>query len=313
MGDSKLYTGYGDRGYTQTVHNKRVAKSDDLMHLLGTLDEYSASLGVAKVQLQDKALCSDIEAVQRKLVDLMGELAGGQPSVSEACISTVEALTDKYQPEQFSGFTLPGVNPASAQLDLARTVVRRAERIAAKLLPMGKIRAVTFTYLNRLSDLTYAFARYAAKARQPELAAASGNTETLNLGLAKEVALAVEKRAETLGKQVVIAIVDGGGTLMLLHAMPNAFIASRQIAQDKAYTAVSLKMPTHVALAESRGGTLDGLTPTDSNKLMLLGGGEPLVIQGKVAGGLGVSGGTAEEDIAFARFGAMYLEGRLNL
>lgn len=313
MGDSKLYTGYGDRGYTQTVHNKHIAKSDDLIHLLGTLDEFTSSLGVAKAQLHDKALYSDIEAVQKKMVGLMGELAGGEPSVTEACVRAVEELTDKYQPRGFSGFTLPGKNLVSAQLDLARTVVRRAERIAAKLLPMGKIRGVTFTYLNRLSDLTYAFACYAAEERRPQIPAASESAEALTLGLAKEIALAVEKRAEELGKQVVVAIVDGGGTLMLLHAMPNAFIASRQIAQDKAYTAVSLKMPTHVALAESRGGTLDGLTPTDSNKLMLLGGGEPLIIGGNVAGGLGVSGGTAEEDIAFARFGAMYLEGRLNL
>ena len=313
MGDSKLYTGYGDRGYTQTVHNKHIAKSDDLIHLLGTLDEFTSSLGVAKAHLYDKALYSDIEAVQKKMVGLMGELAGGEPSVTEACVRAVEELTDKYRPRGFSGFTLPGKNLVSAQLDLARTVVRRAERIAAKLLPMGKIRGVTFTYLNRLSDLTYAFACYAAEERRPQIPAASESAEALTLGLAKEIALAVEKRAEELGKQVVVAIVDGGGTLMLLHAMPNAFIASRQIAQDKAYTAVSLKMPTHVALAESRGGTLDGLTPTDSNKLMLLGGGEPLIIGGNVAGGLGVSGGTAEEDIAFARFGAMYLEGRLNL
>ena len=118
--------------------------------------------------------------------------------------------------------------------------------------------------------------------------------------MAKEISLAVEKRAEETGKRVVIAILDDGANLMLLHSMPDSYIASRQIAQDKAYTAVALKMPTHVALEESRGGALDGLCATDSNRLMLLGGGEPLIINGRVAGGIGVSGGTAEEDTEFA-------------
>ena len=159
-------------------------------------------------------------------------------------------------------------------------------------------------------------ARYAQiekKSPSKLIGAVSDEYNHLTLDLAKEIALAVEKKAESMGKKVVIAILDGGANLMLLHSMNDAYIASSQIAQDKAYTAVSLKMPTHIALEESRGGNLDGLTPTDSNHLMLLGGGMPLIINGKVVGGLGVSGGTAKEDTDFAEFGAMYLERRLNL
>ena len=125
--------------------------------------------------------------------------------------------------------------------------------------------------------------------------------------------MAVERRAESLGKKVVVAILDSGAKLMLLHAMKDSYIASVQIAQDKAYTAVALKMPSHIALKESRGGALDGLTPTDNNKLLLLGGGMPLTIKGRIVGGIGVSGGTAEEDTDFSEFGAMYLERRLEL
>ncbi len=316
MSNSGLYTGNGDRGYTSTLKNNHIPKYDNLIELIGELDEYSSALGLARAQSSDNELCEDIKRVQRKLISIMGELAGGEISVKDECIKAVEELCDKYMPEGFSGFTLPGENIVSAQLDLARTIVRRAERTASRLIATRKIRTEAYIYLNRLSDMTYAFARYAEiekKSTAKEIGAVNSKITALSLSLAKEISLAVEKRAEETGKRVVIAILDEGANLMLLHSMPDSYIASRQIAQDKAYTAVALKMPTHVALEESRGGALDGLCATDSNKLMLLGGGEPLIINGRVAGGIGVSGGTAEEDTEFARFGAMYLERRLSL
>lgn len=316
MNNSGLYTGFGDRGYTKTLKNNHISKSDELINVIGTIDEYSSALGISKAQGADEDLKKDIENVQKKLISIMGELAGGNTSVTDECVKAVENLTDKYAPSEFDGFKLPGENLVSAYLDLARTIIRRAERIASKLLQTGRIRPVTYVYINRLSDMTYAMARYAEtnkKRTNKLIGAVSDEYNTLTLDLAKEIALAVEKKAESMGKKVVIAILDGGANLMLLHSMEDAYIASLQISQDKAYTAVSLKMPTHIALEESRGGSLDGLTPTDSNHLMLLGGGMPLIINGKVVGGLGVSGGTAQEDTDFAEFGAMYLERRLNL
>lgn len=316
MSNSGLYTGNGDRGYTSTMKNNHVPKYDSLIELIGELDEYSSALGIARAQCADENLCEDIIRVQKKLISIMGELAGGEISVTAECVKIVENLCDKYMPDGFSGFVVPGENIVSAQLDFARTIVRRAERTASKLISLHKIRPETYAYLNRLGDMTYAYARYASVERKSTkkcIGAVNENITALSLNLAKEISLAVEKRAEEMGKRVVIAILDEGANLMLLHSMPDAYIASRQIAQDKAYTAVSLKMPTHIALEESRGGALDGLCATDSNHLMLLGGGEPLIINGKVVGGIGVSGGTAEEDTAFAQFGAMYLERRLSL
>ena len=316
MSNSGLYTGYGDKGYTRTLKNNHVPKSDALIELIGTVDEYSAVLGLARAQCADEELCKDIKSVQKKLISIMGELSGGEISVTEECVKAVEALCDKYFPQGFEGFTIPGETIVSAQLDIARTVIRRAERVASKLLTLNKVRTATYTYLNRLSDMTYAMSQYAAqdlKKSPLKIGAISDEITELSLDLAKEISLAVEKKAEEMGKRVVIAVLDAGANLMLLHSMQDSYIASRQIAQDKAYTAVALKMPTHIALKESRGGALDGLCATDSNHIMLLGGGEPLIINGKVVGGVGVSGGTADEDIAFAQFGAMYLERRLSL
>ncbi len=316
MSNSGLYTGYGDKGYTRTLKNNHIPKSDALIELIGTVDEYSAVLGLARAQCADEELCKDIKSVQKKLISIMGELSGGENSVTEECVKAVEALCDKYFPQGFEGFTIPGETIVSAQLDIARTVIRRAERVASKLLTLNKVRTATYTYLNRLSDMTYAMSQYAAqdlKKSSLKIGAVSDEITELSLELAKEISLAVEKKAEEMGKRVVIAVLDAGANLMLLHSMQDSYIASRQIAQDKAYTAVALKMPTHIALQESRGGALDGLCATDSNHIMLLGGGEPLIINGKVVGGVGVSGGTADEDIAFAQFGAMYLERRLSL
>ena len=314
MSNSGLYTGFGDKGYTQTLKNKHISKSDDLINLLGTIDEFSAALGVAKAETYDEKLKNDIEAVQKKMIEVMGELAGTKPSVTEECVKTVEKMTDAYSENGFSGFMLSGDNAVSANLNLARTVIRRAERIAVKLSMSGRVRSITLVYINRLSDLIYAMSEYAKKdISNKEFDAHSQTVTELTLELAKEISLAVERRAESMGKKVVVAILDAGANLMLLHAMKDSYIASVQIAQDKAYTAVALKMPSHTALKESRGGTLDGLTPTDSNRLLLLGGGMPLKINGRVVGAVGVSGGTADEDIAFSEFGAMYLERRLEL
>lgn len=320
MENNKFYTGFGDKGYTRTIRNMRIPKSDSLIELLGTLDEFTSMLGAAKIYVKDKRLTEDIEAVQKKIIGINGEIAGGEVSVTQECVETVERMIDRYQAEigEFKGFVLPGANHASAMLDVARTVCRRAERVAVKVGQFGRLRSVTLVYLNRLCDLLYAFARYAEKegktgavAMQVNTVQTGGGSENkLTLGIAKELAQVIEQDASAQGLNVVIAVLDEGANLILLHAMDNAYIASCQIAQDKAYTAVSLKMSTQAALEQSRGGALDGLSATTGNRLLLLGGGMPLTIGGKIVGGLGVSGGTAEQDIGFAEFGARYLEGR---
>lgn len=320
MENEKLYTGVGDKGYTRTLASIHVSKCDPQIELLGTLDEFTSNLGAAKPWLHDEMLLSDIEAVQRRLIEISGEIAGGKPTVTRECARVLEEMIDKYQQTtgKFDGFILPGATKASAQLDIARTVIRRAERVAVKVNQIRRLRPETMVYLNRLCDLIYAFARYAdhieTQGGKVVETVPSGNAPVgngLTLALAKEVAFAVEQEAENMELSVVIAVLDAGANLMLLQAMDDAYIASRQIAQDKAYTALSLKMPTETALAESRGGALDGLSATSSNRLMLLGGGMPLKIYGTIVGGLGVSGGTADEDIHLAQYGARYLEGRM--
>ena len=130
----------------------------------------------------------------------------------------------------------------------------------------------------------------------------------MTIAMAKELAEAVEKAATILGVKVVVAIRDEGANLVLLHAMDDSYIASVQASQDKAYTAVALKMPTHIALDESRGGSLDGLT--NGNGILLLGGGYPLRTDKKIYAGIGVSGGTKEQDTTLAMVADAYFKAR---
>lgn len=130
----------------------------------------------------------------------------------------------------------------------------------------------------------------------------SCNDVKLDITYAKTLANGLEAAAEAMGVKIVIAIANEGGNLMCLHAMDDSYIASIKASQEKAFTAVALKMPTHVALKESRGGALDGYT--NGNGILMLGGGFPLEKGGRIYGGIGVSGGTKEQDILLAQIGA---------
>ena len=122
---------------------------------------------------------------------------------------------------------------------------------------------------------------------------------------ARELTVKIEEKAKSMGVRTVIAICDNGGNLKLLSRMDGAYIGSIAIAQEKAYTSAALKMPTKTVGDEAvRGGALEGLHGNDFNRISMLGGGEPLIKNGIVCGGLGVSGGTAEQDTFLAHFGA---------
>lgn len=306
----KLYTGAGDAGQTSTLSQRRISKTDLIIELLGSLDELSAALGVAKVNAYDKKLTDDIEAIQKKLIGVMGEVAGGDKSVTPECPCVVEKMCDEYQCK-FEGFTISGENPVSAHLSLARTIARRAERNAVKANQLGRVQKEVMVWLNRLSDLLYAMSQYAAKDNAPKPETGAYRPDVMSLALAKELSLAVEQYAASIGVKAVVAIVNAGANLVLLHATDDSYIASRKIAYDKAYTSVSLKMATITALKETRGGALDGLTAGEG--ICLLGGGEPLKVGDSIIGAIGVSGGTAEQDTNLARFAAEYLLRRQTL
>ncbi|MFJ7936835.1 heme-binding protein [Sporosarcina sp. NPDC096371] len=119
--------------------------------------------------------------------------------------------------------------------------------------------------------------------------------------MAKILLEAAERKACELGLSENIAIVDEGGNLIGFLRMDNAKLAGIDIAQNKAWTSVSMQMPTsNLSIAALPGEPSYGINTTNQGKIVVLGGGIPLVFNKKVVGGVGVSGATSTQDIEVA-------------
>ena len=139
----------------------------------------------------------------------------------------------------------------------------------------------------------------------------SGRSENeLSLITARRLIAAVEKKASEMGVNAVVAVAGAGGNPIAVECMDNAFIASYDIAVNKAYTAVALKMSTkELAALAAPGGSLYGIQFTNHGRIVIFGGGQPLKSEsGAIIGGLGVSGGTEEQDTALGDYGKKLFE-----
>jgi cob(I)alamin adenosyltransferase len=160
-----FYTRKGDDGYTGLLGEGRVPKNHPRPEAVGAVDETSSALGLARVACGEPRIGPLIITVQRHLYQLMAELAASTPEDSEKFraidaekVAWLELQIDSLSEEVEvpSEFILPGDSLGGAALDLARTVVRRAERRAAALLHMGEVRnPELLNYLNRLSSLCF--------------------------------------------------------------------------------------------------------------------------------------------------------------
>jgi len=119
--------------------------------------------------------------------------------------------------------------------------------------------------------------------------------------VARMLGLAAEEEATALGVPMAVSLVDGEGLPLYFGRMDGALPAASEIAVSKAYTAAVLRMPTHeVGELAQPGSMLYGIQNTHGGRIILFGGGFPLRLGGKAAGGIGISGGTVEEDMRVA-------------
>jgi uncharacterized protein GlcG (DUF336 family) len=133
--------------------------------------------------------------------------------------------------------------------------------------------------------------------------------DRVTLDIAKKLIEKIEGYATSVGKKAVVAVCGPDGNPVAVHVMDGAFLVSFDVAVKKAYTAVSVKMSTmELGKLVQPGQTFAGLEQIESDKLVFFGGGVPIFSVDKLVGGLGISGGTGEEDDDIAQYALSVFE-----
>ena len=369
----KIYTKGGDRGTTSLVQTKNISKSDDRVQCVGTMDELTSQIGLVKTMLTDAQETGFLEKIQRTLITVMAGVADPFKKdyhIDDSAAQELEAEIDRLELlfQRPKEFILPGTCRLSAQIDVARTVARRAERSLALVSVRYGADNGSKKYMNRLADYLYILARYHDHLWMQEKgtagfpAAAAGNQEQgspegtaadkadkygnaadraavpadasdgsalqehcaalvrealkqmgviprINLNIARNLADRIEGEAARRGLRAVIAICTPEGNPVLVHAMDGAFLVSFDVATKKAYTSVAVKMSTQeLSRLAQPGQTFYGVDKMDGGRIVVFGGGIPLKYGDTIIGGLGISGGTGEEDHSLAEYGASVLK-----
>lgn len=166
---TRIYTRTGDQGDTRLGDMSLVRKDNLRVAAYGEVDELNAVLGVVRLQELPEGWDERLGQVQNDLFDLGADLARPMDAtpgksalrIIEAQIGRLESEIDRVNATlaPLTSFILPGGTAAAAYLHLARTVVRRAERLAVALATQDSINPQIVTYLNRLSDHLFVLAR----------------------------------------------------------------------------------------------------------------------------------------------------------
>lgn len=388
----EVYTGYGDKGMTDLSHTKNVSKSDDRVCLMGAVEELMSHIGLVRVLVSDGDVVRMLEKISetlKKITDGVSDPYNREFKVNEDRTQLLEEEIGRMK-EIFSGErlpVLPGDSRVAAEIDVTRTVARRAERELALVSVKFGSDTGAKKYMNRLSDYFYVLARYVdvakieekneasegvqravkaetarnsadvvastsavnVRAQEPQMVqksdvqtfnaqngtvttTAGGNTAMaqndsmavntamiqevlkrmgiqgrITLDSAKRLIEKIEQEAQRRNKPSVIAVCSPDGNPVAVHVMDGSFLVSFDMAVKKAYTSVAVKMSTmELSRLTQPGQTFYGLGKMSDN-IVIFGGGVPLKVGDTIIGGLGISGGTGEEDNSLAEYGLQVL------
>lgn len=352
-----IYSKNGDKGITNLTHTKNVSKSDDRIQLVGTIEELTSHIGLVKTMLSDREIIRALEKIQETLMIISGgvedpynhdyKLNDDKTAILEEEIDRLEGLFE-YTVEN----SLPGVCRLSAEIDVTRSVARRAERALASVSVKFGTDTGAKKYMNRLADYLYVLGKYTesletGKAVEPVESAAKpvkaeqsvkqqvvseerkapvmtgNNNEALSealiqevlkrmgmqgritLNTAKRLIDKIEEEAIRRGKKAAIAICGPDGNPVAVHVMDGAFLVGFDAAMKKAYTAVAVQMSTkEFGQLAQPGATFFGADKLDNGKIIIFGGGVPIKMGDAIIGGIGISGGSGEDDHDLAAYGA---------
>ena len=340
----EMFTGSGDRGMTSLKRDRNVSKADDRIQAIGEIEDLVTHIGMVKFHADDLALKSDLEKIQRNLlicIEGINDPYHKDYKIAEDevkyLIERTEDLKKSYPMTAYE--PLPGGCKASLRIDMARSVARRAERWLTSSDKKYGGQPVRKQYMNLLGDYLYALARYTdyidgKKPVQTEIKVSENpvnpkvpvveltkeivvqevlkriqTMDRVTLDIAKKLIEKIESYATSVGKKAVVAVCGPDGNPVAVHVMDGAFLVSFDVAVKKAYTAVSVKMSTmELGKLVQPGQTFAGLEQIEKDKLVFFGGGVPLFAGDKLVGGLGISGGTGEEDDDIAQYALSVFE-----
>jgi ATP:cob(I)alamin adenosyltransferase len=314
-----VFTKSGYSGYTKLYDGTSVDKDNIFIEANGNFDELTSHIGIIKANMEDKIIVNQLDKIQNRLIKIMGVIAGLIYDKDEVKneLTELEMWIINYEskyPTQ-KKFILPGKSSLSAQIDVTRTVCRRSERSFIKCYKERQIDNSYLKYINRLSDYFHVLARYIEFINliTDNVNAVLNNINiknevtmnSIDLSKAKKLIEKVESKAKEIGINVVIAVSNNQGNPIAVNVMDDAYIASYDIALNKAFTSVSLKMTTEeLGELAKPNGSLYGIQFTNNGRIVIFGGGTPLIHNGEIIGGLGVSGGSAKQDTFLANYGA---------
>jgi len=329
-----VYTRGGDKGETGLFGSSRTPKDDIRVDAYGTMDEANSAIGLAYSLCKDEEIREILNYLQKRIFALGAELASDEKGkvmltdkIAQDDVDYMEGVLDHYLamigPQR--DFVIPGSNPSSAALHVARTVVRRGERLIVTYNRESEgSRPELVKFVNRLSDTLFILARaeefngmikevvnrvkqkieaFGKKAEEDvEVEAECRKDDYSLLTLAKKMAAAARVKAEEINVPIVFSVVDTGGNLAYFERMEDALLASTDISVNKAYTANALKIPTDkLPGLVKESGSLYGIQWTNNDRMVVFGGGYPLKYNGQIIGAIGVSGGTVDEDMTIAK------------
>ncbi len=172
---TKVYTKTGDDGTTGLGGGSRVEKDSSRIAAYGTVDELNSQIGVVLAMGVNDLIAPALRSIQNDLFHLGSDLCTLEedkqrrpvPGIEDRHVAALESLMDRLSEELplLENFVLPGGSPGAAQLHVARTVCRRAERLVVTLSRRESVGAHTVRYLNRLSDALFVMARHENKRR----------------------------------------------------------------------------------------------------------------------------------------------------
>lgn len=344
-----IYTKTGDKGTTGLFDGVRIPKDSNRVQAYGTLDELNAHISLCEKIVKYERTKKILHSLQGQLFRLCAEVATADirnvvtyaTLLEMSDVAELEHIIDEYTAAlpPLKSFIYQGNNQAAAELHIARTVCRRAERALIVLSHGEPLRLEAKAFVNRLSDCLFTLARMedfvgftdevvsrvitklsAAQYGVPRAIGEEQGEAVLTTKLVspdtfdlrhcamKLLERAIEK-SNAMKVPVVVSVVDANGNPVLLYRMAGALLVSNDIAQGKAYTAVALKTSTQALSTQVLPGSpLYQIEAMVNRKIVTFGGGFPIYSGGAIVGGLGISGGTVDEDVAIGTYALMYME-----